>query len=289
MHYQIIHTTTYTYEQPVVLAPHQLRLRPRCDGMQSLLNHLVQIDPHPLGISPVLDPEGNAIASCWWSPAPMNQLQVKATSEVITHCTNPFHYLLEPWATQLPIDYPTSIAAGLHPYFSHTLLSNPDPVAVQLAQEIGLAVDWQTGQFLIDLNQRIYTTCQYQVRATGRPWPPGITWTQRAGTCRDFVVLFIAVCQVAGLAARFVSGYEQGDPDQEQVLHAWAEVYLPGAGWRGYDPTHGLVVSDRHVALAASAWPHLTAPVTGSHRGGLKTPPVMAVDLSIQALSPIPG
>lgn len=82
----------------------------------------------------------------------------------------------------------------------------------------------------------------------------------------------MAACRGMGLATRFVSGYEAGDPSQEQMLHAWAEVYLPGAGWRGYDPTMGLVVCDRHVAIAASAWPQQTQPISGSLRGGSSSP-----------------
>lgn len=82
----------------------------------------------------------------------------------------------------------------------------------------------------------------------------------------------MAACRGMGLATRFVSGYEAGDPDHDQTLHAWVEVYLPGAGWRGYDPTMGLVVCDRHVALVTSAWPQHTTPIAGGLRGGINNP-----------------
>ena len=84
------------------------------------------------------------------------------------------------------------------------------------------------------------------------------------GSCRDYAVLFMEVCRAMGIPARFVSGYQEGDTEQEsRDLHAWAEVYLPGAGWRGYDPTLGLVVSDRHIPLAASAIPSYASAIEG--------------------------
>ena len=91
---------------------------------------------------------------------------------------------------------------------------------------------------------------------------------QRQGACRDFAVLFIDACRCVGLAARFVSGYQDAYRSMgKRDLHAWAEVYLPGAGWRGYDPTRGLAVADHHVAVAAAADPQNAAPVTATYRG----------------------
>jgi transglutaminase-like putative cysteine protease len=270
MKYTITHRTTYTYDCPVFLNPHVLRLQPRSDGFQHLHRYELHITPTPQGQNSILDIEGNLLTRCWWGDVPTQTLQVNAVSEVETLCDNPFAYLLEPWATQLPFDYPTALAEHLQPYLTPTHLGSlaSDPAATQLAQELAHRVNWNPINFLGELNQRIYQSMRYQVREEGDPQPPSITWMQQSGTCRDFVVLFMAACRVVGLAARFVSGYEQGDPAYAQMLHAWAEVYLPGAGWRGYDPTMGLVVGDRHIAIAASEWPRYTAPVTGTHRGG---------------------
>jgi transglutaminase-like putative cysteine protease len=269
MKYTITHSTTYTYTSAVCLNPHIFRLQPRSDGFQRLNHYDLQITPIPQGQNSILDIEGNLLTRCWWSNTPTQVLEVDAISEVETLCDNPFNYLLEPWATRLPFDYPTALAEHLQPYLTPTHLGSlaSDPAATQLAQEIAHAVSWNPIHFLEELNQRIYHSMRYQVREEGDPQPPSITWMQQSGTCRDFVVLFMAACRAVGLAARFVSGYEQGDPTYEQMLHAWAEVYLPGAGWRGYDPTMGLVVSDRHIATAASEWPRYTAPITGTHRG----------------------
>lgn len=270
MKYTITHSTTYTYDGSVFLNPHVLRLQPRSDGFQRLTQYDLKITPAPQGQNSLLDVEGNLLTRCWWGDVPIQTLQVIATSEVETLCDNPFNYILESWATRLPFDYPTALSEHLQPYLTPTHLGSlaSDPAATNLAQEIAHSVNWNPIHFLGELNQRIYRRMRYQVREEGDPQPPSITWTQQSGTCRDFVVLFMAACRAVGLAARFVSGYEEGDPAYEQMLHAWAEVYLPGAGWRGYDPTMGLVVGDRHIAIAASEWPRYAAPITGTHRGG---------------------
>ncbi len=270
MKYAITHSSTYTYDGSVFLNPHVLRLQPRSDGFQRLMQYELKVTPAPQGQNSVLDVEGNLLTRCWWGDVSIQTLQVVATSEVETLCDNPFNYLLESWATRLPFDYPTALSEHLQPYLTPTHLGSlaSDPAATHLAQEIAHSVNWNPIHFLGELNQRIYRRMRYQVREEGDPQPPSITWMQQSGTCRDFVVLFMAACRAVGLAARFVSGYEEGDPAYEQMLHAWAEVYLPGAGWRGYDPTMGLVVSDRHIAIAASEWPRYAAPITGTHRGG---------------------
>lgn len=269
MRYQITHTIDYNYDRPVIFNPHVLRLRPRCNGEHQLHAFDLEVKPQPAGMTPILDAAGNAIARCWWLPVPAAKLQLRVTAEVETFCTNPFNYLLEPWALKFPLDYPASLLQMLQPYLASNPL-NPvgfDPVAVQLGQELAHRHPESLVCLLSDLNQQIYSECEYQLRETGDPLLPGITWTQKSGSCRDLCVLFIAVCQSLGLAARFVSGYHEGDPAQEQHLHAWAEVYLPGAGWRGYDPTLGLVVGDRHIPLAASSRPGDAAPVSGSIQG----------------------
>lgn len=280
MHFNIVHTTTYTYPQAVVLGPHVLRLRPRSTAEQQVLNFALAIDPQPPGINPILDTDGNATVRCWWPEMTLTTLQVTATSEVLTLCTNPFNFLLESGATHFPLDYPSSLQAMLHPY----VYQDRDTIATQLAQKIALDVDGNVLEFLTTLNQQIHQNCKYQIRETGQPFPPWMTWAQKQGTCRDFVMLFIAACRGMGLAARFVSGYEAGDPDHEQALHAWAEVYLPGAGWRGYDPTMGLVVCDRHVALVASAWPQHTTPIVGG-LNGRASQPTLTYTVNVHSIS----
>lgn len=273
MHYRILHTISYTYSQPVALAPHLLRLRSRSDNTQTLHSFDLKIVPQPVGISPILDLEGNAAIKIWFDPTQQTeQFDIQAISTVETHRTNPFNYLLEPWAIRLPLPYPAALQVQLQPYLYSQFMSCPyglatvaDPLIQELAQSIFQTVNSQTDVFLTELNHQIHQHCQYIVRETGNPLPAAVTWRQQAGSCRDLVVVFMEACRAVGLAARFVSGYQEADsPDSEPSLHAWAEVYLPGGGWRGYDPTQGLMVTDRYVALAASALPSDAAPVTGN-------------------------
>lgn len=292
MLYHIVHTTNYSYDRAIILEPQTIRLRSRTDGTQSLHDFSLKIFPQPMGISHNIDLEGNSVIRVWFDKNPTKKYEITATSKVETYRTNPFDYLLEAWATKLPIDYPLSLASKLQPYLqTQGKYASPDPVAIALAQEIWLATDGQTFSFLLELNKRIHENCQYQIREKGDPLPAGITWKQKQGSCRDMAVLFIETCRAIGLAARFVSGYQQGDPDWEKrYLHAWAEVYLPGAGWRGYDPTQGLAVGDRYIALAASANPSDTTPIAGNFSGaGIKSQMHFHLDLITLDENPAPS
>lgn len=219
--------------------------------------------PISAGSSDYLDLDGNNLIKLWFDQ-PTAKLSIQTKAQVETLGTNPFAYLLEPWTIQMPWDYPASLLQQLQPYLQpYGFVA--DSVALELAQEITSASNGNTLGFLFNLNQRIYQDCKYMTRETGEPFPPGVTWRGKTGSCRDYAVLFMEVCRVMGIAARFVSGYQEGDAAQlDRDLHAWVEVYLPGAGWRGYDPTLGLIVSDRHIPLAASAIPSYAAAVSGT-------------------------
>lgn len=258
MQIQIRHLIEYRYSRPVQLEPHTVRLRPRCDGIQTLLAFELQVDPQPVGQSALVDLEGNAAVRLWFGD-PTEHLRIQTQATVLTLRQNPFDYLLCDWATHLPIDYPSTLAAQLQPY----LTAQADPGVQALAWELWDHVQGETTAFLPALNQRIYSECRHILREKGDPWPAGLTWHRKTGACRDLALVFMEVCRTVGLAARFVSGYQVspsqpsgesrgGEPPEpaRRHLHAWAEVYLPGAGWRGFDPTQGLAVADGHVALA---------------------------------------
>ena len=237
-------------------------MHPRSDSWQKLHDFVLSVQPQPQNRSESIDLDGNHVSKLWFT-TPTERLSIQIMTKVETYCANPFNYLLEPWAITLPIEYPNFLFKQLQPYLqSYSFI--PDSAALELAQEILQETQGNTLNFLFALNQRIYQSCEYITRETGEPWQAGVTWRNKKGSCRDLTVLFMEVCRATGLAARFVSGYQEGDPDLiEGELHAWVEVYLPGGGWRGYDPTHGLAVSDRHIALAASAIPSYAAPVVG--------------------------
>jgi transglutaminase-like putative cysteine protease len=286
MRYRISHTTHYTYSQAVFLEHHVLRLRPRSDGMQTLHRFNIQIDPNPNLQTDLLDINGNTSLGLWFANQQTPYLLIKTLSEVETHRTNPFDYWVAPWALKLPVDYPTSIATALTPYLKSLWGHEIAPGVSHLAHTLLHEVDRSLSYFLTTLTQRIYDECAYTVREQGDPLPAGITWEEKKGTCRDFAVLFIEACRAVGLAARFVSGYQEGDPNQPtHDLHAWVEVYVPGGGWRGFDPTHGLAVTDRHVALAAAAHPRQAAPVTGHLREGTGASSTLTAQISVSAIA----
>ncbi|MEB3264748.1 MAG: transglutaminase family protein, partial [Synechococcus sp.] len=157
-----------------------------------------------------------------------------------------------------------------------------DPAAVDLAQEALMGSDYQSLRFLEQLVEMIQDRVKYTQRHTGPAWPAGRTLKERVGSCRDLAMLMVETCRCVGLPARFVSGYHLVEPRPERYdLHAWAEVYLPGAGWRGFDPSGRGAIDDRYVTVATSSKPELTAAVTGSFSG----PPGVSSELewSIEA------
>ncbi|MEM6839371.1 MAG: transglutaminase family protein [Cyanobacteria bacterium P01_C01_bin.120] len=286
MRYHIRHRTTYRYPQPVKLAAHTVRLRPRSDGSQQLEHFAIAIHPAPSKRSEFLDIEGNLCLRVWFEAAQVTELQVQTEATVQTWRTNPFDYLSEPWAVTAPIAYPEAIATHLAPYLRPHLSTAWHPQVVDLAQTLLYEVQSNVGLFLSKLTQTIYEEFGYTHRLQGEPLPAGITLRQKSGSCRDFAMLFAEACQVVGLAARFVSGYQEGDEDQTtRELHAWPEVYVPGGGWRGFDPTLGLAVSDRHIALAAAAHPKHAAPVSGQLQPGYIGQSTLEYEIQIERLS----
>lgn len=278
MIFRIRHRTIYRFSEEVFLEPHTVRLRPRCDTFQKLHDFRISIDPSPTGSSEGSDPEGNQAAVLWFGET-TGRLEILTEATVETLRPNPFDYFItHAAATTLPVSYPTADESVLAPY-----RQAPGEEGVRdLAGELGGRAGQDTLAFLNHLNTKIYRDWGVVVREEGAPLPPGETLKREEGSCRDLTVLFMAVCREAGIACRFVSGYQEGDPEQaRRYLHAWPEVYLPGAGWRGYDPTHGLAVSDRHVALASGAAPEAASPTFGSFRGtGVSS--TMEVDLEIE-------
>jgi len=278
MSFTILHRIQYTYSRPVFLEPLTLRFRPRCDGTQRLLAFSLALDPPPKGLTEWRDAEGNDVALAWFSDM-IDRLTVTARSEVETLRYDPFDFLVtDPGVGSLPARYDEVLAKVLAP----CRFDSATPTISKLAEEIREESGGETVRFLAALTTRLYETCEVVVRETGDPMPPEETLGGKQGSCRDLVVLFNACCRSVGLACRFVSGYQAGDRDQERrYLHAWSEVYLPGAGWRGYDPTLGLAVADQHVAVAASHAPEFAGPLGGMFRGtGVEAS--MAAELQIE-------
>jgi transglutaminase-like putative cysteine protease len=145
--------------------------------------------------------------------------------------------------------------------------------------------DQRALMFLQQLVEIIQDRVKYTQRHVGPAWPAGRTLKERVGSCRDLAMLMVEACRCVGLPARFVSGYHLVEPKPERYdLHAWAEVYLPGAGWRGFDPSGMGVVDDRYITLATSSKPELTAAITGSFSGpnGVESALEWSIEADIQ-------
>ena len=267
MYYQIDHLTEYNFSRRVFLEPHQLRLRPRDDGGQRLQRFKLTVDPEPVGLTNTLDAEANNVAIAWFNGL-YDHLCIRAEIEIETIRKNPYDYLLTPSNNRFPVDYPVCETDALAHLRQRQVGQEDGRSVTDFAEQIHQSTDGQVIPFLRRLCEVIHDEFEIIRREEGSPHPPAVTLELGRGACRDVAVLFVDACRVLGLAARFVSGYQEGDVDQVQRdLHAWAEVYLPGTGWRGYDPTNGLAVADRHLAVAASGAPELTLPILGTFRG----------------------
>ena len=260
------HETLYTYSRPVRLGPHLLRLQPRLDGALKLLEHRLDLEPEPVGRAPCLDAEGNVVVHAWFD-ALTERLRVVSGFEVDTQRQNPFDYLLEPRAERLPVRYDDGLEAVLAGYRTRQYA---DGAVAELARGLAAECGSRTLEFLAALNGRLQQSCPGVIREEGWAHPPEQTLRLRTGSCRDLAVVFMEACRAVGLAARFVSGYQRGalDPGTQRYLHAWAEVFLPGGGWRGYDPTQGIATADQHVAVAASRESRHATPIAGAFQGG---------------------
>lgn len=273
MLFLIHHHTSYRFERPVFLEPHEIRLMPRQDGTQKVLDFRMEMDPEPAGLWFGLDAESSPFASAWFNDLHA-ELSIRTTCRVSTLRNNPYGFLLSEAAQALPPRLSPAEAAALAP----CLKRSPAPpggadLIADLARDIrdqaaGVQGNGTCLGFAVSLNTWLFAHLTKVVRSEPGIQPPAETLHTCTGSCRDSAVLFMDCCRAAGIPARFVSGYQEGDPDEPyRELHAWAEVFIPGAGWIGCDPTHGLLTAESHVALSASHDPAQAAPVRGAYRG----------------------
>jgi transglutaminase-like putative cysteine protease len=273
------HSTVYRYDFPVYLEPHLFRLQPRMSSTQRLLAFDIQISPPPAGSTECVDQDGNLALNAWFN-APTRELNVTSRFTVEMLRQNPFDYVLSGESLNLPLRYREPLSAALTPYRVDLRVAES---VKQFAKAVAAGAQWNTLSFLVALSQQIFQTCRQVVRPCGPPWPSDQTLSARQGSCRDVAVLFCDACRVMGIAARFVSGYECASANRhDSYMHAWAEVYLPGIGWRGYDPSRGLAVSNTHVAVAAGFDPDLAAPVAGWYSGESRSQMEASLNLQVE-------
>jgi transglutaminase-like putative cysteine protease len=263
MRFIVRHDTHYRYDTPVVLAPHVLRLTPR-PGEHLLVSRTLAVTPEPAEIRHETDAFGNLIARVVFPDRPVGELRIDSRFELQTSFPPP-----PPAAGALPpLPWGPIADPALAPFGPGAAGGdgNVTAFAGALAGEVG----HQPIAFLEQLCRTIHARSDCHVRPTGAAQSAAETLASWRGACRDLTVLFLAAARSLGIPGRFCSGYQAAaeTPDGRHYLHAWPELFLPGAGWRGWDPTHGIPVGDGHVALCAAPDQEDTMPVTGGYYFG---------------------
>jgi len=290
------HLTHYKYDRPVVLSPQVIRLQPAPHSRTKVLSHSLKVEPAKHFVNVQQDPYGNFLARFVF-PEPVTELKIEVDLIADMTVYNPFDFFVEESAENWPFDYPEELREDLKIY------REPEPAGPELKAFLA-TIDRTPGNtvtFLVELNARIQREIGYIVRLETGVQEPGETLSLAKGSCRDSSWLLVQTLRNLGFAARFVSGYLiQLKPDLVSLdgpsgtsvdftdLHAWCEVYLPGAGWIGLDPTSGLLTGESHVPLAATPHFRNAAPISGGFLGSPDTKTAFEYDMSVERVAEHP-
>ncbi len=274
IHVALNHVTRYRYDRLVTLGPQIIRLRPAPHCRSRILSYSLRVHPQKHFLNWQQDPASSYLARLVFEE-PTRELTIEVDLVVEMAVINPFDFFVEPSATTFPFTYGEQIRTELAPYLQDPTAPSEGP----LFEAFLAAVDKKERtsiEFLVDLNRKLSQDIRYVIRLEPGLQTPEETLTLGSGSCRDSAWLLVHLLRRLGLAARFVSGYliqlvadekplegPAGPPADFTDLHAWCEVYLPGAGWVGLDPTSGLLAGEGHLPLACAADPANAAPVEG--------------------------
>jgi transglutaminase-like putative cysteine protease len=269
----------------VRLLPHTLHLRPR-DGYD------IRVQSSKLEINPGFqirwkrDIYDNSVAVVNFLA--LAQELVIASDVVVEHYEDqPLNFVLEENARRFPFEYDPAERIDLAPYQSAVFPQDQNIVRNWIADVYNPQISVDTIDMLTMINQKIANRLQYMVREEPGVQSPATTLSTGRGSCRDFATLFIEICRLYGLASRFISGYVLNETvaPWNTATHAWAEVFLPGSGWRGFDPTSGLLVSGDHIAVAVHRHPEAIPPVSGSFVGSGNARPQLTVEVRVSRMA----
>ncbi len=269
--YKIVHHTYYNFTVPVTLGTHELLLRPREDHTQRIQSFNLRIRPDAT-VKWHRDVEGNSVAVANFKPVRTQQLAIESEVIVQQYNEDPLDFIVSDYALNYPFNYLDEDEVLLAPYrvpAGQSASSEARAWVSNLWQETERI---QTYALLLRMAQQINTTCTYRVREEPGVQTAKETLEGGTGSCRDFAFLFMQAAQSLGLAARFVSGYLHAPYGTGAgSTHAWAEIYLPGAGWLGFDPTIGDIVGADHFPVAVAHLPESVPPISGTFRGAAES------------------